>query len=197
MFDFDKFKRLDETNENLIRSEIKAVAKHYAHVNARERLHLVMDACCRHAVAHQDCSLLTYLWDTLTNNANHKGMGVWLQEYTTFKRLKNKKGIEMFLGRDDDGNKCYQYNLAGATMPFYDMPKVKKDKEDTWTLLGGLDSLISKAIKRNKEGKLPDSDKRLLEFLGKSWADFKAAEREAANKNEAPVDNVIEMHEAA
>ena len=194
MFDFEKFPRLNEVDESLIKNEIKVIVKHYRSATAREKLHLVLDAVCRHAVQHNDCSLLDHLWNELPSNANHDGIQKWLLRYTTFKYLKDKAGNKKFLGRDEDGNKAYQYDLAGATMPFYDMPDVKKKKDETWSFDVKFDALISKGIKERE--KLTDFERFELDELVKAKfaikERFKAMQEQAENKNE-PENNVIEM----
>ena len=163
MFDFEKFPRIDEGDLDTMSKVHNRIVKAYNSTVLRESLHLLLDAYCRHAVKHSDCSLLTKLWHDLPVNGPHNQIRAWLEEFTTFKYMKDKTGVKRFLGRDDDGAKAYLYNLAGSAMPFYELERAKKAKEDTWTAFGSFDNALSKANKRVKDGKAGDDE--AVEFI--------------------------------
>jgi hypothetical protein len=197
MFDFEKFPRIDEGDLATMATLHKRIVKGYSSEVLREKLHLLLDVYSRHAVKYADCSLLTKLWNDLPVNGPHMQMLVWLDTFTTFKLMKDKSGVKRFLGRDDDGAKAYLYNLAGSAMPFYELERAKKAKEFTWTATGAVDSLLSKANKYVKDGKVESvEDKELIRLLNVRLPELKrealayAASKRAEEQAPAPMQDV-------
>lgn len=204
MFDVKVNAELDYKNEKLIDAKIKSVANHYASRKGREDAQLVLIACCRHAVAHNDCSKLTKFWFALPGNAPHKMIKAWLEAFTTFSLRKDKAGNLKFIGRDADGKVAYLFNTNGIEVAFWDF-KAASVKNKKWDVIAKLETLLKTANKRVKEGKETDVIRvNFIQRLDKMSADLLVtikAEAEAKAKAEAVAvpakDNVVNMEEAA
>lgn len=195
MFDFQKFPMIDHMDSAKIDKAIKDVVKHYNSAKGREHLHLVLDACARHGVAHNSGEHLTRLFNSLPANANKDGIKTWVHEFTTFKWLKNKDGVHMFLSRDNENAKVpAQYNLAGSATPFYDMEKVKAKQDKPYSFLLSLETLLKNAAAKQKNGKMNDPvEKVLFTMLSDSLPAAIATAKQKATKAQ---DNVHQLEAA-
>lgn len=198
MFDFTETPRINPMDDSAIKKAIKSVVSHYNSKKGRENLHVLLVACCHHAVQHSDCSHLTDLFNKLPANANKEGIKTWLLEYSTFKWMSNKDGVKMFLGRDKENAKSYQFTLAGEAMPFYDMIKVKAAQDKPYSFLAGLENLLKVAESKVKNGKVGDPVEKMLiamlsDSLPSAIVTAKAKVADAAKPEPKPVNNVVEL----
>ena len=176
MFDYSKFAKLDVSK---IDAHIKRLAAGY--VKLKEQSHLVLIACMEHGMANKDFSKLTTLFNSLPDNANKRGMMIWLDAFTSARWMKNKEGTEMFLSRNADGQKVEPFILeAGYATPFYDMPKVKAQNK-TFSFEEALAALLSKAKSKKEKGELPEREAILLDTIAVDVTKF-------LEKNPKPVE---------
>lgn len=100
-----------------INKEIQSVSK--ASNVLAPRIHAVLVAAAFHCVEHKDASLVTNLWNSLSNSiAKRNGIGRWISEYTSLALTTDKAGVQKFLGK----NKEYTFDTAGEYIAFYAMP---------------------------------------------------------------------------
>ena len=187
MFDFSETPRINHMDDAAIKVAIRKVAAHYNSKAGRENLHVLLVACCHHAVQHKDCTHLTDLFNRLPANANKDGIKEWLAEYSTFKWMANKDKVKMFLGRDKDNAKSFLFMLTGETVPFYDLQSVKAKQDKEYSLIGSLEALIKTGLSKRKNGKLVDpTESILLDMLAAGLPSAIASAKEkVANKPEA------------
>lgn len=199
MFDFSAHPAIDYTNEGAMLKMLKSVTTHYNSVKGREHLHLLLDAAARHGQQHNSGEWLTRIFNALPSNANKEGVKTWVHEYTTFKWLKNKDGVLMFLSRDSDNAKVpATYILAGSATPFYDMLKVKAAQDKPYSFLAGLENLLKVAESKVKNGKVGDPVEKMLiamlaDSLPSAIATAKAKVADAAKPADKPANNVVEL----
>jgi hypothetical protein len=192
MFDFKTFKRIEPTDVKAIDARIKQVVKHYNSKVAREYLHVALVACVDHAAGpgRNSADKLTNLYTSLPENANKRGLAIWIKEFTNLEFRKDKAGNRKFMMKAGDPAVVV---LPGYdATPFYDMPEVKKDQDKVWDILAGFQIYIDKANKEIKAGKATPEQAEFVRLLSLKAMDV----RETLKTWKPPVkeeNNVIEM----
>jgi len=148
------FEFLNSKDEKAVDKAVSNIVKAYGKIKAQT--HIALVAVVEFSNENRDGSKLDKLWNGLPNNANKRGIALWLKEYSGWKMSRDKAGNDKFLSRDEDGNKAFWLKEQGKALPFYDMGKVQKDIEAVFDFDKALDGLISKAIKAEKDKRLTD-----------------------------------------
>ncbi len=153
MFDFKTFKRIDAMDVKAIDARIKQVVKHYYSKVAREYLHVALVACVDHAAGpgRNSADKLTNLYSSLPENANKRGIAIWIREFTNLEFRKDKAGNKKFMVKS--GEPAVVLTIGYDATPFYAMPEVAKDQDKIWDILAGFQIYIDKANKEIKAGK--------------------------------------------
>lgn len=195
MFDFKKFPAIDYTDEKAMLKALKSVTTHYKSAKGREHLHILLDAAARHGAQHNSGEWLTRIYNALPANANKDGVKTWVSEFTTFKWLKNKDGISMFLSRDNENAKVpASYISSGSATPFYEMQKVKAAQDKPYSFLLSLETLLKNAAAKVKNGKMNDPvEKVLFTMLSDSLPSAIVTAKQKASKAQ---DNIHQLEAA-
>lgn len=165
MFDFKTFKRIDAMDVKAIDARIKQVVKHYNSKVGREYLHVALVACVDHAAGpgRNSADKLTNLYTSLPENANKRGIAIWIREFTNLEYRKDKAGNKKFMIKA--GDPSVVLNVGYEATPFYDMPEVAKDQDKIWDILAGFQIYIDKANKEIKAGKATPEQAEFVRLL--------------------------------
>ncbi len=192
MFDFKAYKRIDPMDVKAIDARIKQVVKHYNSKVGREYLHVALVACVDHAAGpgRNSADKLTNLYTSLPENANKRGIAIWIKEFTNLEFRKDKAGNKKFMVKS--GEPAVVLTVGYDATPFYDMPEVKNDQDKIWDILAGFQIYIDKANKEIKAGKATPEQAEFVRLLNLKAMDV----RETLKTWKPPVkeeNNVIEM----
>ncbi len=155
MFDFNKTKKI---GEDAIDTLMVKVSKAYRSKACREELHVLLVACAEHMVKHNGADKFTNLFTALPENANKRGIGIWITRYCPGLEYRKDAAKKMkWLASEG-----YKFIPAGETDPFYDMAKVKKDNETIPSFAASILKLVSVHTDPKKLAKETDYDKAML-----------------------------------
>jgi hypothetical protein len=150
------FNYLNIMDEKGLDNAIRKVVRHYQSHTAREELHLVMVACCEHAMKHNSGDKLTNLWLSLPNNAPHRSMAAWIHNFTNLRFTNDRAGAKKWMGRNKDNQKV---NIAllnwdkARIEPFYDMDVANADRDnppfDPWKAVENLVKRLQNELKKD------------------------------------------------
>ena len=119
----------------------------------KPKLHQGLFSAVQHAVATQDTTLVTALWNGLGGEVNKgKGIATWLNTYTNLMLREGGDGLKQWLKPKKD--KVVTFKLEGIETPFYDMDAVNDANEKVPDFDKSILALIGKYTKLVKEGKV-------------------------------------------
>ena len=164
-----------------INKEIASVSK--ASVALAPRIHAVLVAAAYHAVEHKDASLVTNLWNSLSNSiAKRNGIGRWIKDYTSLVLTTDKAGVQKFLGK----NKAYTFDTTGEYIAFYAMPG-RDPNTMPFDIVESFLSFIKRAEAANKKGIIKNPKAKALFSAAEKLAIEYLPKKEDKSKASTPV----------
>lgn len=146
-----------------ISNAIKLIANKSAKLQLS--IHITLCSAVKHALDHNDTTLVTKLYDQLPNSINKgRGVALWIKKYTNLTYRNAKDGSKQFLKPEKE---ALTFDLEGLATPFYDMPEVQKANQ----ALDGLASVFSLMSRLEKEETMSESNKMVLTRLSEAFKD--------------------------